>query len=121
VVCGACFPDNGGSGGVLPVVDTTAVNLFSPQIRYLLVADVYSTFKLHHGGGFGCRILRLHQVLTRAAEFDGESDSTSSTIRRFEAAAATERAWNLEGAMCILQVSQGFLCKIAGCTVPLLI
>jgi hypothetical protein len=51
-------------------------------------------------------------VLTPAAEFDGGLGSTSSAIWRFGAATATGRAWNLEGAMCILQVSQGFLCKI---------
>jgi hypothetical protein len=112
VVCGACFPDNGGSGGVLPVIEYDGGGSFSPQIRYSLVADVHSTFKLHHGGGSGCRILRLHQVLTPAVEFDGGSGSTSSAIRRFRAAAATGRTWNLEGAMCIFQVSQGFLCKI---------
>jgi hypothetical protein len=60
---------------------TTTVDLCSPQIRYSLVADVHSTFKLHHGGGFGCRILRLHQGLTLAAEFDGGSGLASSAIR----------------------------------------
>jgi hypothetical protein len=71
---------------------TMAADLFSPQIRYPLVADVHSMFKLHHGGGSLCWILGLHQVLTPAVEFDGGSGSTSSAIRRFRAATATGRA-----------------------------
>jgi hypothetical protein len=102
VVAAVCFRSSG----------TMAADLFFPQIRYSLVADVHSTFKLHRGGGSGCRILRLHQGLMPAAEFDGGSGSASSAIRRFGVAAATGRVWNLEGAMCIFQVSQGFLCKI---------
>jgi hypothetical protein len=102
VVAAVCFWSSG----------TTVANLFSPQIRYLLVADVHSTFKLHGGGGSGCRILLLHQGFTPTAEFDGGSGSASSAIRQFGAAAATGRAWNLDGAMCIFQVSQGFLYKI---------
>jgi hypothetical protein len=76
---------------VLPVIGYDGGGSFFPQIRYSLVVDVHSTFKLHRGGGSGCRILQLHQGLTPAAEFDGGSGSASSAIRRFGVTAATGR------------------------------
>jgi uncharacterized membrane protein len=70
-----------------------------------------STFKVHRGGGSGCRILRLHQGLTLAAVFGGGLISASSVLRRFGVAAATGRFSNLKDAICNFQVSMG-LCKI---------
>jgi hypothetical protein len=51
------------------------------------------------------KIRGIARGLTPAAEFDGGSDSASSAIQQFGAVDATGRAWNLEDAMCIFQVS----------------
>jgi hypothetical protein len=102
VVAAVCFWPSG----------STVADLVSPQTRHLLVVDACSMFKVHHGGGSGCRILRLHQGLMMAAMFGGGLISASSVLQRFRVAAATGRFNNLKDAIYSFQVSLGLLCKI---------
>jgi hypothetical protein len=102
VVAAVCFRPSG----------LTAADLVSPQTRHLLAVDACSTFKVHHGGGSGCRILRLHQGLTLAAVFGGGLISALSVLQRFGVAAAMGRFNNLKDAIYNFQVSLGLLCKI---------
>jgi hypothetical protein len=87
VVATVCFCPSG----------STTTDLVSPQTRHLLAADACSTFKVHRGGGYGCRILRLHQGLTLAAVFGGGLISASERSPMVQSCSCYGKIQELEG------------------------